>query len=89
MVRIFVRHDVADYDAWRKVYDEFDAERRQMGVVAHAVYSGLDDPNDVIVWHDFTAREEAQAFASSERLRAAMQRAGVQGSPMIWFVEAA
>ena len=89
MVRIFVRHNVADYDAWRKVYDEFDAERRPMGVVAHAVYRGLDAPNEVTVWHDFASREEAQAFASSERLRDAMQRAGVQGHPTIWFVEEA
>ena len=31
MVRLFVRHGVADYEAWRKVYDEFDAQRRPTG----------------------------------------------------------
>jgi hypothetical protein len=87
MVRLFVRHPVADYAAWRRVYDEFDAERRPMGVTGHAVYQSLDDPNDVTVWHDFATREEAEAFASSERLRDAMQRAGVQGRPTVWFVK--
>ncbi len=38
MVRLFVRHPVANYAAWRKAYDEFDAQRRTMGVTAHAVY---------------------------------------------------
>ena len=89
MVRIFVRHRVADYVAWRKVYDEFDAERRPMGVVADAVYRSLDDPNDVTVWHDFATHEAARAFAASERLREAMRRAGVEGQLTVWFVEEA
>ena len=32
MVRLFVRHQVADYPAWRRVYDDFDAERQTLGV---------------------------------------------------------
>src|SRR5262245_54379312 len=50
MVRLFIRHAVTDYKAWRKVYDDFDAERRSMGVVGDAVYRAVDDPNDVTVW---------------------------------------
>ena len=87
MVRLFVRHAVADYSTWRKVYDDFDAQRRSMGVTAHAVYRSVDDANDVTVWHDFATREQADAFASSEELRSAMERAGVQGRPTIWFVK--
>ena len=84
MVRLFIRHDVADYDAWRKVYDEFDADRRPMGVTGDAVFQSIADPNDVTVWH--AEADEARAFVSSEALRAAMGRAGVQGEPQIWFV---
>jgi hypothetical protein len=86
MVRLFVRHNVADYDAWRKVYDEFDEDRRSMGVTDDAVFGSVDEPNDVTVWHDFAGADEARAFVSSEALRAAMGRAGVQGEPQIWFV---
>jgi hypothetical protein len=86
MVRLFVRHNVADYDAWRKVYDEFDNERRPMGVTDDAVFQSVDDPNDVTVWHDFAEADEARAFVSSEALRSTMQRAGVQGEPEAWFV---
>ena len=89
MVRLFVRHDVADYEAWRKVYDEFDAERRPMGVMGDAVFQAIDNPNDVAVWHDFETAEAARAFSSSEQLKSAMQRAGVQGEPDVWFVTAA
>jgi hypothetical protein len=69
MVRLFVRHPVSDYAAWRDVYDAFDAERRGMGVVGDAVYQSADDPNDVTAWHDFATVEEAKAYASSPRLR--------------------
>jgi hypothetical protein len=86
MIRLFVRHRVADYDAWRKVYDEFDATRRPMGVIGEAVFQAIDDPKDVTVWHDFETAGEAQAFASSEALRDVMQRAGVEGAPEAWLV---
>ena len=85
MVRLFIRHNVEDYQAWRKAYDEFDQQRRSMGVSGDAVFRSIDDPNDVTVWHDFEIAEVARAFASSDALRNVMQRAGVQGEPQIWF----
>ena len=84
-VRIYVRHDVTDYAAWRKAYDAFDAKRRKMGVTGQAVYRSVDDANDVTVTHDFTNAEKAKAFASSPDLKAAMENAGVKGTPQIWF----
>ena len=89
MVRLFVRHNVDDYEAWRKAYDEFDAQRRPLGVTDDAVFQEIDNPNDVTVWHDFESAEAARAFASSEELKDAMQRAGVQGQPQPWFVSPA
>ena len=81
MVRLFVRHSVADYAAWRKVYDEFDAQRRPMGVVGHAVYQALNDPNDVTVWHDIATLEQAEAFRASEALRSGARLSGSSRRP--------
>jgi len=89
MVRMFVRHKVADYAQWRKAYDDFDAERAKMGVVAHAVFRSVDNANEVTVWHDFATGERAKAFASSERLKNVMRGAGVEGTPEIWFTTGA
>jgi hypothetical protein len=85
MVRMFFRHDVSDYDSWRKVYDSIDADRPSAGVTGHAVYRGTDDGNDVTGWHDFGTAEQAQAFAASPLLHDAMKNAGVVGAPQIWF----
>jgi hypothetical protein len=83
MVRMFVRHEVADYDGWREVYDGFD--RRSHGVVADAVYRSLDDPNDITVVHDFESAESAHAFIEASDLEGAMRSSGVTSTPTIWF----
>ncbi len=89
MTTLFVRHKVIDYPAWRRVYDDFDETRRQMGVKAAAVYRAPDDPRDVTVTHDFATLDAAQAFADSRELAEAMSKAGVDGKPNIWFAEPA
>ena len=85
MVRMYVRHTVSDYDAWRRAYDAFD--RASLGARDHAVYRSVDDPTDVTVWHDFDDVQAARRFAGSDELKAAMDEAGVAGPPTIWFTE--
>ncbi len=85
MVRVFVRHRVADYKAWRKVYESFEAQRRNMGASGHSVFQTIDDPNDLTVWHDFETLQLAKSFATSTVLKDAMAKAGVQGAPTVWF----
>ena len=85
-VRMFVRHEVADYALWRKSYKAYGASHWQaMGVTAQAVYRSADNPNDLVVTHDFKSADEAKAFAASPDLKAAMQTAGVKGAPDIWI----
>lgn len=87
MTTMFVRHQVRDFDAWRRIYDELDPTRQSMGVTGQAVYRSDEDPNDVTVTHDFATTEAAKRFAESEVLRNAMRRAGVASEPTIWFTE--
>ena len=89
MIRMFVRHQVADFSKWKKAYDEFDNERKGMGVVGDAVFQSADDPNDVTAWHDFASLQSGRAFAASARLREVMASAGVAGTPTIWFTNPA
>ncbi len=84
-VRMYVKHEVTDYAAWRKAYNEFDKARRKLGVTGQAVYQSVDNPNDVTVTHNFKTAEKAKAFASSPDLKTRMEKAGVKGAPQIWF----
>ena len=85
MTTMFIRHQVADYAAWRRVYDDFGPTQRRLGVTAEAVYRAADNANDVTVTHDFATLEAAQAFAGSDDLGATMGQAGIVGEPTIWF----
>jgi hypothetical protein len=84
-VRMFVRHEVADYGAWKKSYDAFAPNQKKMGVIYQSVYQSTDDPNDVTVIHDFHSLEKAKAFAASADLKAAMEKSGVKGAPQVWY----
>jgi len=83
--RLFVRHEVADYGAWRKAFDAFAPTQKKLGVTYSAVYQSADNTNDVTVIHDFRSVEKAKAFAASPELKAAMGKAGVKGAPQIWI----
>ncbi len=89
MTTLFVRHQAADYAAWRQVYDAFQPKARALGVQSDAVYQTAGDPNEITVTHDFATLESAQAFAASPELRSTMHDAGVVGAPTIWFAQRA
>ena len=72
-----VRHRVADFDAWKKVYDGFAPIQAEHGVHAHQVLRSIENPNDVIVTHTFDSREAARAFFAMSELKGAMSEAGV------------
>jgi hypothetical protein len=78
-----VRHNVRDYDSWRKVYDELEPLRAQYGCTAKRVMRRSDDGNDLLVTHDFPSAEQASSFARDPALAAGMAKAGVEGPPQI------
>ncbi|HEX8976274.1 MAG TPA: hypothetical protein VF781_07170 [Solirubrobacteraceae bacterium] len=78
-----MRHKVADYDAWRTVYDTLADVQTNGGVTAQSVHRLVGDGNDLLVVHQFETAAAAQAFFNSGELRDGMQRAGVQGRPTI------
>ena len=89
MATLFVRHTVADYKAWRKLFEEFQPKGVELGVKSAAVYQAADNPNDVTVTHDFDTVETARSFAQAEGLKNAMRDAGVIGAPTIWITNKA
>jgi quinol monooxygenase YgiN len=77
MTTSIVLHRVADYDSWRPVYDSLDQARSAAGVTGQQVLRSQDDPNLVIVRHDFSDRAAAEAFFASPELKQGMAEAGV------------
>ena len=86
---LLVRHTVADYAAWRAVYDEVDALRVSHGCTAQRVLQLPGDPNDVVAIHEFPTVENASEFANDPKLKDAMGRGGVTSAPRVEIFESA
>ena len=84
---MIVMHAVDDYDKWRIAYDDFDAFRKQSGIVGHAVNQELGKPHQVIVYHQANDMDTLRKFAASDELRERMKNGGVVGTPDIHFVQ--
>jgi hypothetical protein len=82
---MIVVHKVNDYAKWRVGYDAFDAKRKELGIIGHAVNQLVDDANEVIVYHQAESVDALRKFADSAELKSAMQNAGVAGPPQITF----
>ena len=87
MATLFARHKVSDYGSWKRVYDEFASVRKENGVTGASVHRDANDPDTIIVTHQFRDVNAARAFADSEDLKSAMAKAGVSGRPEMWFAE--
>src|SRR4051794_22170319 len=81
----FVRHTVADYDQWRRTFDEFHESR---GLEKPAVYRGVENLSEITVVGSFDSLNEAQSFLNGTEVRDSMAEAGIQ-DPQIWFAEEA
>ncbi len=77
-----VRHRVADYDAWKTVYDNFAPMQAEHGVRAHQVLRSLDDRSEVTVVHTFDSIDIAKAFFAMPEIHKAMGEAGVKTESM-------
>jgi hypothetical protein len=87
MAMSVVLHRVADYDAWRKVYDGAAGIQKAGGVTAESVHRMADDPDNVLVIHHFNTIAEARTFFDNPGLKDAMVQGGVKGEPRIEFYE--
>ena len=86
MIHMLVRHKVADFDKCKPVYDAHASARQNAGLKEEHLFRNADDPNEVILLFSAEDIDKAKAFAASDDLRQAMQRAGVSDKPDVYFL---
>ena len=89
MVSMLIQHQVKDYDAWKKVFDSAIDMRTSNGELSALVYREVNDPNKVTTINNWNSLANAQKFAHSPELKAAMEKAGVLGVPNVSFLNEA
>ncbi len=87
MAKVFIRHKVEDYTTWKKVFDNFLAQRRAGGELSYSIGHVANEPNNLCLMFEWDNVENANTFLRSEELRSTMQEAGVIEAPEIIVFE--
>ena len=74
MIVVAIQHAVADYAAWKSVYDENNPGT--MGASFARVNRMVDDPDTIVVVVGFESVDAAKSFVDNPDLKDAMDRAG-------------
>jgi quinol monooxygenase YgiN len=80
-----IEHGVADYDAWKQVFDSGPLGRAEAGVRRYHLYRAADDPNHVIIDLAFDDAGPAEAFLG--KLQEMWERVDVMQDPRARIAE--
>jgi quinol monooxygenase YgiN len=87
MATMLVQHHVKDFTAWKKVYDSVADMRAKNGQLSDKIFHDANDPNSLTLLFKWDSLANAQKYAQSPDLKAAMEKAGVEGPPSIYFLK--
>jgi hypothetical protein len=82
---MIVQHQVADFAAWKSVFDGALATRQSVGEIAFEILQDPVDQNSVTVIFEWDTLERAKAFAEDPVLENGMHAAGVISVPEFTF----
>jgi len=86
MASMLVQHQVKDFSEWKNVYDSLAEMRSTNGELSDQIYRDASDPNKLTLVFQWDSLANAQKYAQSPELKAAMEKAGVGGPPKIDFL---
>ena len=83
---LLVKHKVADFVKWRKVFDSHAEAQRDSGLHILNVMRDVDDPDLVVLLFTVEDRGKAMAFTKAPSAREAGEEASVIGVPEVSFL---
>jgi quinol monooxygenase YgiN len=87
MHHVLIIHEVADYDAWKKVFDDAAGIREEAGERSYQVLRYESEPRKIVHFSKWTSIAAARAFFESLRLVKIRQEAGVKAPEFIYLEE--
>lgn len=89
MASMLVQHQVKNFAEWKKVFDSVEDLRTSNGELSSHVYRSESNPNNITAIFKWDSLANAHKYAQSPELKAAMEKAGVEGQPSISFLNEA
>lgn len=85
MQYVLIIHEVEDYPAWKKVFDNAAGIRREAGERSYQVLKYENEPNKIVHFSSWTSIENAKSFFESPKLVQIRKEAGVKAPDFIYL----
>lgn len=85
MQHVLIIHEVADYPAWKKAFDNAVGIRRDAGERSYQVLKYQNAPNRIVHFSVWTSIEDARRFFESPKLVKIRAEAGVKSPDFIYL----
>lgn len=85
MQYVLIIHEVADYTAWKKIFDAAAGIRRIAGERSYQVLKYQSDPNRIVHFSAWTSIDDAKRFFESPELIRIRSEAGVRAPEFIYL----
>ncbi len=85
MQHVLIIHEVADYEAWKKVFDNAATIRREAGERSYQVLRYENEPRRIVHFSAWTSIADARAFFESPKLVQIRKDAGVKAPDFIYL----
>jgi quinol monooxygenase YgiN len=85
MPHVLIIHEVADYPAWKKVFDAAAGIRKEAGERSYQVLKYQSDANKIVHLSVWTSHADARAFFESPKLVQIRKEAGVKSPDFIYL----
>lgn len=85
MKNVLIIHEVADYDAWKKIFDAAATIRKDAGEIGYQILAYENDTNKIVHFSSWVSHEAAKAFFESEKLVQIRIEAGVKAPDFIYL----
>ncbi|RYX82052.1 antibiotic biosynthesis monooxygenase [bacterium] len=87
MQYVLIVHEVEDYTAWEKIFDEAASIRKDAGEISYQLLKFEEDANNVVHFSRWSSLQNAKEFFDSQRLVEIRKQAGVKSPKFIYLDE--
>ena len=89
MQYVLIIHEVADYQAWKKIFDAAAGIRKEAGEISYQVLCEENEVNKVIHFSAWTSIADAKLFFESPQLVKIREEAGVKAPDFMYLEQLA
>ena len=85
MEHVLIIHEVEDYDAWKKIFDDAAFIRKNAGELSYQVLKSDTNANKIVHFSKWSSISNAKAFFESAQLVEIRKQAGVKAPEFIYL----